>query len=325
MVREKVLVIRFNSIGDIVLTSPVIQCLHDNNYEVHYICKKTYKPLLVHNPHVAQIWTLDENVNPIIENLKKEKYKYVVDLHNNLRSSRVKRALSTKSLTFKKHPIKNILLTQLNIKLYDEAHVVERFLDVIRPICDNIKTALPQLWLSDKEKSDVDNIELPEEFLSISVGAAYRNKQIPESKIIQVVNQLDIHVVLLGGKEDEAKAKRIAAKTDDRVINMTGKLNILQSAELIRRSLAILSGDTGLMHIAAALAKPIVAMYGSTHPTLGYTPYTSSHVPHYIIQNDQISCRPCTKQGGNSCPKGHFKCMHDIKTEDIIEKIKSLV
>ena len=326
MHKEKILVIRFNSIGDIVLTFPAVRALFDHNYEVHYLCKKSYASLLKPNPRIHKIWTIEKNVQEVLEELKEEQFTYIIDLHNNLRSRQVKSHLKIQANTLIKHPISNFLLTQLNIKVGKRGHIVNRFLETVSPICRNVQDRSLELFIPEETRVKVDGLGLPQDYLAISVGAAYATKQIPAETIAQVIERIKIPVVLLGGNDDKKKAETIISLSQSQIINLVGKVDILSSAEIIKRSKCLLTGDTGLLHIASALRKNVVAVYGSTHPTLGYTPNSSDdNFQFRIVQNEDLTCRPCTKQGKKKCPKGHFRCMTEIDADTIVDNILSLV
>lgn len=322
--KPKVLVIRFNSIGDIVLTSPVIATLEENNYEVHYITKKAYTSLLYNNPKVFKVWVFEDNFNILLPQLKKQGFDLVVDLHNNFRSKKVKKALSSQSLTFAKPRISLWLLTQFNIKPKKLNHIVDRFLEVIEPL--SLKNKSTKLEFHFPPNFSYSGTDLPKEFYTIAVGAAFFTKQIPKAKILEIVDEIDLPVVLVGGPDDSNISNWITLNSRKEVIDLCGQLSIEESAFVIKKSICLLSGDTGMMHIGAALGVKMVNVFGSTHPILGYTPYYGlSENQAIIVENKELSCRPCTKQGKNICPKGHFKCMNDIKSEEIITKLKTII
>src|SRR5689334_7739334 len=111
----KFLVIRFSSIGDIVLTSPVVRCLKTQvaTAEVHYLTKQSFAPIFTANPYIDKMHYLQDNLDSIIETLKQEDFDYVIDLHHNLRTLKVKRALNKKTFSFNKLNIEKWLLTGL--------------------------------------------------------------------------------------------------------------------------------------------------------------------------------------------------------------------
>ncbi len=320
--RKKALIIRFNAIGDIVLTTPVIQALADNNYEVHFLVKAAFAEIVESDAYVTKVWTLKEQLAEVITLLKREDFDLVIDLHNNLRSKRVKSALSKTTCTFSKDRIGYWLLTKLGIHTIQEQHIVERFLSVLAPL--GIKVAQPSTRYTIPLDTSLP-ADLPEKYICIAIGAAWYTKQIPTEKLVNVIEQCNHkNIVLIGGPDDRIAAIEVEARLTHSIINLTGQLTIHQSALVIQRSQVLLAGDTGMMHIAAALDVPVVAVFGSTHPILGYTPYYGKLAKnsYKLIENKSLSCRPCTKQGKDSCPKGHFRCMIDIDPNDIVQAIE---
>ncbi len=323
-VTKSALIIRFNSIGDIVLTSPVIDALNAHGYEVHYLVKASFKDMLIHDKKIKKVWTLGDHLDEVISELKKESFSVVIDLHNNFRSKKVKRALGAKSLTLAKNRWQLWKLTQTPFKSHREKPIVHRFLDVIKPL--GIDVASPKTRMVLDGVSLPSSIELPSEpYLVIAVGAAWHTKRIPVETLIYICQQCQCeHIVLIGDKHDQATAEKIQAQTQRQLVNLTGQLSINQSALVISKAAVVLSGDTGPMHMAAALEVPVVGVFGSTHPALGYTPYYGdSTVTFQLVQNENLQCRPCTKQGKKQCPKGHFKCMLDLDSDEIVNKVNS--
>jgi len=318
-----VLVIRFNSIGDIVLTSPTVKALHDAGYEIHFLVKSAFKSLVEPNPHITKVWNIEKGLAEVIPVLKKEGYHKIVDLHNNLRSRQVKAALRISAHTLKKPRIKLLLLTQTNFRTEPQAHIVDRFLSVLEPMGISVpqpKTAFYFSKIGNKPLLD----RLPKKFLCIAVGAAWATKEIPISLLNLIVEKTSYEqVVLIGGPADVERSQAIEPRVG--LMNLTGTLDIEDSARVIENSQVLLTGDTGMMHIAAALSIPIVAIFGSTHPMLGYTPHRPILEPAnaVIIQNNDLDCRPCTKQGKTSCPKGHFRCMTEINPQEVINALES--
>jgi heptosyltransferase-2 len=325
MSTQKILIIRFNSIGDIVLTSPVIKALDEKGYEVHYLSKISYRSLLLNNPRVKKHIGLETDLSEVIDLLKNEGYAYVIDLHNNLRSNRVSRALKLPTYVLKKHPVRLFLMTRLHTAIQQQKHIVDRFMRVVAPLLDNEVKPQVEFYIPKEAKDKVENLNLPDRYISISVGAAFETKQMPIVLLRKIIEGIDLPIVLLGGRDDVAKGKELEDYNPANIINLCGLLNIEASAEIIRKSVVLLSGDTGLMHIAAALDTNIVAIYGSTHPVLGYTPYYNGDSKAVIVENGQLKCRPCTKQGRNTCPKGHFKCMKDLDSSIIIDEINRFI
>lgn len=323
--KAKALIIRFNAIGDIVLTTPVISALAEANYEVHYLTKKAFSEILETNPHVDRVITLEDSLSDVIDIIKVIKYDVVIDLHRNIRSRRVSQSVSCPSYRLKKNRVALWALTETRWKTHKEKHIVSRFMDVLQPLGITEDNPQTEYYLEKNASSKKENHH--GNYMVIAVGAAWKTKCIPESSIIHIVNNSSFEeIVLIGGPDDKEIASRISTKLSRPVSNQVGLLSINESAKLISEARVLLTGDTGMMHIAAAFGVPVVAVFGSTHPSLGYVPhYGNRNVDHYIIENNDISCRPCTKQGKTKCPKGHFKCMNDLSPSEILDKVDSFL
>jgi len=311
---QKILIIRFSSIGDIVLTTPVLRCIKEQkpNIEIHYLTKRSFKGILEHNPFLTKIHTIEKEVKGIIEVLKKEKFDIVVDLHNNIRSLQIKRALGKPSSSFKKLNFQKWLLVNFKINKMPAFHVVDRYLKTVEQF--GIKNDHKGLDYFIPLQDEINLTSLPHShqkgYIGFVIGAKHFTKQLPLEKIVSILKKTNQPVILLGGKEDDEKAKSIISMlpNTDLIYNACGKYNLNQSASLIKQANKIISHDTGLMHIAAAFKKEIISVWGNTVPDFGFSPYLPD-VRSKIVEVKNLSCRPCSKIGYNKCPKGHFKCM----------------
>ncbi len=302
-----------------MLTTPVIRCLKEQlegDIDIHYITKKAYTSLLESNPYVSKIHTIEKSTNEIIEDLKAEEFDYVVDLHKNLRSSRVKNKLKSFSFTFEKLNWEKWLLVNLKINRMPKIHIVDRYLNAVKAIgIENDGKGL-DYFLPDNISSTVS---LPQEFESgytaLVLGANHATKRIPKEKLIEIIERSSEKFILIGGKEDEQLGVEIESKFYSRVYNAAGKTNLNQSAYLIKTAEHVITPDTGMMHIAAAFQKKITSVWGNTVPEFGMYPYLDTeHKENFkIIENNNLSCRPCSKIGYDKCPKGHFKCMMELE------------
>ncbi|MFI5164367.1 MAG: glycosyltransferase family 9 protein [Bacteroidia bacterium] len=324
----KILIIRFSSIGDIVLTSPVIRCVKQQmkNAEVHYLTKKSFSGILENNPYVNKLYTIEKNISEISKELKKENYDFVVDLHHNLRSAQVKSLLNKKSKSFHKLNIEKWLMVNLRINKLPNIHIVDRYFETVRSL--EVKNDGKGLDYFIPEKDEVALTTFPSEFqrgyVGFVIGAKYFTKQLPKEKIISICKKISQPVILLGGKEDFEKGKIICESVATNIYNACGKYNLNQSASLVKQAKKIITHDTGLMHIAAAFKKEIVSVWGNTIPGFGMYPYYGNvEVLSLKSQVQNLNCRPCSKLGFSKCPKKHFKCMNEINEDEIIRFVNS--
>lgn len=325
---KKVLIIRFSSIGDIVLTTPVIRNLKNNGYQVHYITKKQFKSVLENNPFIDKLHLIDQDntLSKTIKSLKKENFDYVIDLHNNFRSFKVKKALNTTSYSFKKLNFKKLILVKAGINLMPKKHIVDRYLDTLKPLEVKLDNGGLDYYIPEKDCLKLTSY-LPQHFINnyvcYVIGGTYQGKRMPAYKIVEVINNSESNFVLLGGKEDIENSDYIIKNTKRKnVVTLCGKINLNQSASVIKQSRIVVTHDTGLMHIASAFQKKIISIWGCTSPIFGMNPYKSD-INSIEIEPHHLKRRPCSKLG-NKCKYPNWKCVHELPETEIINSIKKL-
>jgi ADP-heptose:LPS heptosyltransferase len=329
----KLLVIRFSSIGDLVLTTPVLRAIKqqlEGEIELHVLTKKQYAMVLDGNPHVDRIHCIEKNVQEVLTDLIDEHFDYVIDLHGNLRSSQVKRKLNCPNFTFKKYNIEKWLWVNFGINRMPQKHIVERYLDTLESF--DVKPDNQGLEYYIPENAKIPKSDLPAimqtPFIAFAIGAAHAGKHMSEKKLLEVCKSIKQPLVLLGGPDDKLLGDRITEACGTHVYNACGKWSIHQSADAMRRAEIVIAGDTGMMHIAAALTKKIISLWGCTVPGLGmsaYKPHPSSIILEPKKRNRlRIHSRPCSKLG-NRCKYGmNNRCIDQIEIVEITRAIETL-
>jgi ADP-heptose:LPS heptosyltransferase len=322
----KILVVRFSSIGDVVLTTPVVRCLSQQlpDAEIHFITKKAYVPVLDGNPYIDKIITIESSVKEKIEELKAAQYDVVIDLHRNVRTLRLKRALGKRAYAFPKKNIRKFLLTQFKWDLMPDMHVVDRYFQAVKPL-GVVNDLLPcDLFLQPEDTIDLAAEGLVQPFIAVAMGAQFATKQLPVPLMINILSGITVPIVLLGGPTDTERAAQLkSALPGQTLVDLCGRISLRNSAFVVSKASALLTGDTGLMHIASAFGVPIVSVWGNTVPAFGMYPYLPGKKELYTIHEvNGLSCRPCSKIGYQKCPKGHFKCMLDQDAEAIRTNLK---
>lgn len=326
----KFLVIRFSSIGDIVLTSPIVRNIKKNypNCELHFLCKSPFIDLVKNSPFIDKSWGLNEKLSELIPALKKEKFTHIIDLHKNLRSFSIKRKLGIPSYSFDKLNLEKFLLTQFTVNRLPDEHIVDRYFKGIRQL--NIKNdGLGLDFYPSKNAIEIANNvvnKLPKSFLVLVIGTAHETKSPPVSILDEIIQQNNYPFVLMGGKNEKDKAKQLVKNhPQKKLYNLCGTLSIEASAAVIQHANLVVTPDTGLMHISAAFNKKIISIWGSTIPEFGMSPYYGNDsIKNKKAEVKGLSCRPCSKIGYNSCPKKHFNCMKLQNIEQINAWIKEL-
>ena len=328
--KKKFLILRFSSIGDIVLTSPVVRAikLQIVDAEVHYCTKIQFRTIVENSPYIDKCFYLEDSLQRLIQQLRAEQYDYIIDLHHNLRTRIVKWQLGVKSYSFDKLNFEKWLLVNFKINRMPDVHIVDRYLATLKTF--GVKKDSFGLEYFIPHKDVVEKGWLPEThrrgYVAYAIGGQHNTKKLPLPRMIELCQKINRPIILLGGKEDTENASKIedffiqqnGKKTGKNQIqpgsrtviyNACGQYNLNQSAFILQKASVVFSHDTGLMHIAAAFRKPIYSIWGNTTPLFGMSPYQTKFV---VLENNHLSCRPCSKIGYSRCPKGHFKCMNDI-------------
>jgi ADP-heptose:LPS heptosyltransferase len=204
--------------------------------------------------------------------------------------------------------MEKFMLTVFKMDNLPEVHIVDRYLDTVTNLGVKNDNEGLDFFLKDEDKLDLS--QFPDSFIAFVIGGQHATKMLPTEKIISIINKLNESVVLIGGAEDFERGEEIIAATEN-TINSCGKYNINQSAYLVKNANHVITHDTGMMHIAAAVKKKIYSVWGNTVPAFGMHPYKADENSK-IIEVKGLSCRPCSKIGYDKCPKGHFKCMQEI-------------
>lgn len=318
----KFLIVRFSSIGDIVLTSPVIRSLKKQipGAEIHYLTRTGFSKVLEFNPYIDRLWCTDGSLEDVIPDLKKENYDFIFDLHHNLRSLKLKLILRRPSRSFQKLNLRKWLRVQLKSGWLPPVHIVDRYLETAKHL--NLKNDGAGLDFYTGPVANSFFEKLPfrtdQSFRVLVAGARHFTKQIPFSLWEGIVKQLNEPAVILGGKEDYERAEAIRLLSPECIFNLCGQCSLGESAAIIQRSSVVITPDTGLMHIAAAFHKPIVSVWGNTIPDFGMYPYMPGEEHKVaLVEVSELPCRPCSKIGYSACPKKHFRCMLDIDPVEI--------
>lgn len=319
---KKILVIRFSSIGDIVLTTPVLRCIK-NKYpdaEIHFLTKSSFASVISSNPNVSKVISIDKEVAEVGDQLKKEEYDFVVDLHKNIRSRQVKSIVKTNSESFNKYNWEKWLLTSFKINKMPDVHIVDRYLETVKGLGVNNDGLGLDFYID--SKNEVTNLPF-ENYVALVIGAAHATKALTVEKMVEVVDAINANFILIGGPGENAKAEEVIQKSkNSNLFNACGGFNIEQSASLLKQSNCVITPDTGMMHIASALEKPVISVWGNTVPEFGMYPYIPQNKDLvHIVEVKDLKCRPCSKIGHPACPKKHFNCIQQLD----VNQIKNLV
>ncbi len=310
----KLLVLRFSSIGDIVLTSPVLRCVKQQvpHVELHFATKSAFADLVRYSPYVDKVHELGDDPRGVMHALKAGSFDQVIDLHHNLRTARIKRALGVPAHSFTKRNVEKWMLVNLGIDRLPREHIVDRYLGTVAHLGVKNDGLGLDLFIPPEREVPVNTLPATHHsgYTAMAIGAGHATKRLPVNRLIELALLVQGPLVLLGGPDDVAHGRTIANAVGGRAFDATGRFDLLGSASLIRQARAVITHDSGAMHMAAAFRKPVVSIWGNTIPGFGMAPYIPQQpglAHHFEVAG--LPCRPCSKLGYDRCPKGHFRCM----------------
>ena len=326
-----VLAVRFSSIGDVLLTTPLLRAIRRRHpaSRITVLTKLGNAPLLSYNPHVSQVIGIpsDRSVTDIAAELRTHRYTDLLDLHDNLRSRLLRLLVPGRWRTYPKHRVARAALIHAKRNWYrDQRPTAERYFDAARDLEVTPDGKPPDFFLSvaavQKAADWLGHAQLGpgRRLIALAPGAAHATKRWPLGHWQLLVRQIVKHgfdVVLVGGADDALWGKTLASGAGERVVNAIGHFGLQGTGALLQRSQALVSGDTGVMHMATAVGTPVVALFGPTVQPFGFFPYSS----RAQVVELGLSCRPCSSKGGPRCPLGHHRCLVDIAPVTVFEAL----
>lgn len=239
----------------------------------------------------------------------------MIDLHKNIRSKRLIISLGKPSATFDKLNIKKWLFVNCKINKMPDIHIVDRYFEAVKPLGVVNDNKGLDFTIPDDAKVTLE----VKNYVCIVIGGQHTTKKLPKYKLVSICNKIMQPIVLIGGEEDAEIGRYVSVNSTSNIVNTCGKYSVNQSASIIQQADYVITHDTGMMHIAAALNKKIISVWGNTVPEFGMYPYLPQNPDNFkIVEVKGLNCRPCSKIGYKKCPKGHFKCMNDIDEDEVI-------
>ncbi|MBK7499382.1 MAG: glycosyltransferase family 9 protein [Ignavibacteriales bacterium] len=322
---NRILIIRLSSLGDILLTTPFLRAIKTQfpHIKIDMLIREEYVDVIKLNPYIDKKFLFkkdDKNNNVLIEQLKNNNYELVIDLQNNLRSKKVVSSLKTNNVKLDKRSFDKFLLVNFKVnKLKEASQIPVRYSNTIQKIkLDEKGLDLFTDKSANAELSGKNNL------IGFCPGARHFTKRWPKEYFIELGNKLTqdgYMIVLFGGKIDKEICAELVDKIPD-AINLSNNDELLQTAADMKLCKAVICNDSGLMHTASATGTKVIAIFGSTVKEFGFAPYNCSNL---ILENNSLTCRPCSHIGRSDCPKKHFDCMKSIKPEFVFEKLISFL
>jgi lipopolysaccharide heptosyltransferase II len=320
---KKILIIRLSSMGDILLTTPLIRSIKKQNssVQIDFVIKEEFFELVKKNPHLTNIYTYSKESSKkkeLLKLLKANKYDLVIDLQNNNRSREIVLKLDRKTFQFRKNSLKKFILVHFKInRLKKSPPIPVRYAKTARIDLDNEGLEIFTDNIADSR------LELNQKYIGLCPGAKHFTKRWPKEYFIQLGKMLEsegYRVVLFGGMNELEVTDEIT-KELSQPLNLCDA-SILQTAANMKMCKVIYTNDSGTMHLSCAVNIPVIAFFGSTVKEFGFYPYKTQNV---VLEIEDLPCRPCTHIGRKSCPLKHFKCMNEISPDLAFNSLKRLM
>ena len=308
---KKILIIRFSSLGDIILSFPLINALKKEypESEIHYLTKSVYKSIVELHPLVSKLILFsDEPLSRLRSEIQKEKYDLVLDIHKNFRSVSLTLFSGLKVNRYKKETIKKFFLVKFKINLFKE--IIPVYLKYIRAGGKGFSDKYKKFTSSNLRFDELKKYDF--NYTVVAPSSKHFTKTYPRERFARLINNLQYRAILVGDKteKDNKICKYIEENTE--AINMCGKFDYNQLANLLYNSDYVITNDSAILHFSEALGKKVRAFFGSTVKEFGFFPQLEESK---VFENKNLKCRPCTHIGLPACPLGHFKCMNELKID----------
>jgi heptosyltransferase-2 len=339
---EKILVIRFSSIGDIVLSTPLLRILHVSfpYCQIDFVVRKEYAELVRNNTNLNHIYEFDaktglSGLRKLKNQLRAEQYDLILDIHNSLRSRYLRWMLGADdAVIINKHIFARTMLILLKKNFYHSVvSVADRYIEPVQKYgIENDGKGL-ELYISDEIRAQaaakMKKMEMPGSgtMIGFCPSAKHATKCWPQEYFeelgVKLSKDFRAKILLFGGSQDKEKCSSIAhainsLSDEGRAIDLSGELSLLESAIAMEACTLIVTNDSGLMHVASAMKKKVVAIFGPTVREFGFFPVGTESV---TVERNVLYCRPCSHIGSKTCPEGHFRCMKEILVDEVIKSI----
>jgi heptosyltransferase-2 len=322
-----ILVVRFSAIGDILLTTPLLRALRARHpgARISVLTKRQYIPLLADNPHVDEVFGISRStpLPALAGQIRGIRYTHLLDLHGSLRTRALRILAPGPWSGYSKRRLAREVLIRGKRNIYpDDVPVPERYFEAAAELDVRPDGGPPEFFLSPAAEERAATwlaqagIGQQRPLIAIAPGAAHATKRWPVPQWVTLARKVigtGADLVILGGVDDSALAGELVARLGAHAASAAGALALQETGAVIKRAAALISGDTGVMHMATGVGTPVVALFGPTVRQFGFFPYQA----HATVLERDLPCRPCSAQGGPVCPYEHHLCMRQITPENV--------
>jgi lipopolysaccharide heptosyltransferase II len=329
----RILLVRFSSLGDVLLLTPLIRALRARHpaATLTALTKQEWAPLLSANPQLDQVATITrgQSLVPLARALRQVGYTHRLDLHASVRSRMLRLLVPGTWHSFNaRRSEREALIRRKEQRYQDQVPVAERYFEAAASL-DVAPDGRPcELFISPAAEARAEEWlarhDVGSELIACAPGAAHATKRWPIEHWHQLIARLTARglvPIILGGEAEREAGRELVQRSEGRTANAAGELDLQATAALLRRARVAISGDTGAMHMATAVDTPVVALFGPTVEAFGFFPYRAAAD---VVQRE-LDCRPCSSKGSPRCPLGHHRCMQEILPDEVMDRVERLL
>lgn len=324
--QPSILLVRLSSIGDIILTTPVVRAIRARHpaARISYVVREDMADLLRHNPRIDEVitWRHRSPLRPLARQLRGQPWTFRLDLHGSMRSRQLRLLVGGRWTGYPKHRLRRALLIATRRRMGGAlGPVVERYAQAARGLDITLDDRPAEVFLSVEAEQAASRfladrgLGRTRRLLALVPGAAHFTKRWPPEHWAALVDHLAPRndLVILGGAGERELAEALAARGGSAAASAAGEFSLLGSAALLKKSAAAVAGDTGLMHLSTAVGTPVIALYGPGVREFGFFPW---HAAARVLEQE-LYCRPCSAHGSARCPEGHHRCLRDTAPAEV--------
>lgn len=333
MPAPQILLVRFSSIGDLLLTTPLIRALRTKHptARITMVVREDMAETLRHNPRLTELvtWRKGSPLTELAAQLRAVPWTHRLDLHGSLRSLALRRLVGGSWTSYSKHRIRRAMLIRSGGKHGGAlGHVAERYFAAAAGLGVVPDGGPAEFFVTAEAQREAERflaehqIGQSRTLIALAPGAAHATKRWPVEHWAALARRLrgTCDLVILGGPGDRDTAALIAEAGGPSAASAAGRFSLSGTAALLKRARAMVGGDTGVTHLATAVGTPVVALYGPGVEAFGFFPYRARAT---VLQRD-LPCRPCSPHGGPVCPLQHHRCLVEILPDAVEQALVAL-